>query len=245
MDQQQQLQPSQTDPRPPTGETPTQPPLSSSSTVGTSPQQKPKISGTPMTFLDQYPIPLFDKKFQVTTTTGLNVQLFTYTIDDLFNSIGLINTVPFQWRQLIFSRRFTMRASIVFVPVKVSDAPVTFDVFTNYNGEAVAGVAPNNYDKDYVEINISDSKPFEVPIPMFWLTGSVLTYYKMDEKPRFRPKTRITIRLKNSYSPTQVHPIKFTVYPFLVVDYKATELFAPDAHSMLSFWLKDLITGKK
>lgn len=240
MEQVQQLEPSTTDPRPPTGQTPTQPPLSLSAQVGTSSQENNVLIPTELNFLEGYPIFLPLKTFEISLTTAMDTELCKLTLADVFAGQKSRKSTPFQFRQLLFSRRFFMNVTFLLYPIKVGDTPVTLDVFTNYTSGTM-DKSLNNYNKDYAEVAITKSEILAVPLPLTWPTGQTFTYYELNQKPVYAPFTELQIRMKNMYAPTALHPQSFSVLVFAVVhDGVYTEEYAPSITTIKNFWLANL-----
>jgi len=240
MEQPQQLTPSLTEPRPPSGETPTQPPLSLSAQVGTAVSEVSRVKEIGYNFLDGYPIYLPSKSFVIETTTARNHLLMSWTLKDLFKSIDQINKIPFQLRDVIFHRRFNASVELILVPIKIGDTPCSIDIFTTYDSEEVTQTENTIYNKDYIEKTITDTEPFSVPYPMFWIADQVMTYYRNGLEPMYAPRTRITMRMKNIYNPTALHPPFFKVLAFARFNFNNTEKYAPTipfGGKLKEFWL--------
>lgn len=231
-----QLPPSTTDPRRPDGQTPTQPPLSTSGQVGTSPSDYNNVIPNPMDILQGYPI--FIDRFTISNVTPIGTNLYTFNTAQFLSHIESIRRMPWQLMPLIFSQRNRFKISLKIIPVKLGEAPVVVDVFFTYNrGRGITGFGAFNL--DYNEINITKQEPFDIDLPQFYMIDQINTYGPLvpaavDSRPPYIPNTNCTIRLKSPYVPTLMHPPSFECLVFMTVNFELSEQFIPMAADMIN-----------
>lgn len=234
--QNEQLPPSTTDPRRPDGQTPTQPPLSTSAQVGTGPSDYTNVIPNPMDILKGYPI--FIDRFTITNVTPVESVVYRFDTAHFLREISTFNRMPWQLMQYVFSQRNNFKLSLKFMPVKLGEAPVMIDAFTTYNRDrAITTIGA--YNLDFQEINITKSEPFDIDLPQFYMVDQINTYgpqvpVNIANRPLYVPNTTLILRTKSPYMPTLMHPPSFEVLVFMTVDFTLSEQFIPLATDLVN-----------
>lgn len=234
--EQEQLPPSSTDPRPPTGQTPTQPPLSSSSTVGSSPvETKNQIAPLDhMSFmLDKE---FFIEKLEISSSDAINKLVFSWKFEDFLNFMSR-EEIIWQAVPILFSSQFNIQMELIFHPIKVGDSIVTLDYLWTYETSTAPG-GSDKWQNDWQELVFVDSKPISVKVPLFWMMEMITT---SDQLPYFIPYTKLRVEIKNKYAPPPIHPSSFKVLVFgKFTNLNATEVRVPNYSSTGPSWIFDL-----
>lgn len=214
---QEQLPTSTTDPRKPNAEVPSAPPLSTTATLETPLEAMtitPKIS---LDYLMKMGLAFFLESFVISANDNIGKLLYTWSMLDPFKGMNIANA-PWPLFDAIYSRFYKMDPVLILRPVKIGDTPVFIDIFQNYQKHE----QPTNLEKVYLgdnsEIEITDSTPIAIPVGNYWLRDKVHTKHALlaaREPPYYAPRTQITIRVKNQYAPTAVHPDNFSVMVFI------------------------------
>lgn len=234
--QNEQLPPSTTDPRRPDGQTPTQPPLSTSAQVGTSPSDYKNVIANPLDILAGYPI--FIDRFVINNVMPIGTLVYQFHTSLFLREIANFRRLPWQLITYIFSQRNNFKISLKIIPVKLGEAPVVLDVFFTYNrnrGLDTFGA----YNLDYNEINVTKSEPFDIEIPQFYMVDQINTYgppvtNNVASRPSYVPNTTINIRTKSPYMPTLMHPPTFECLVFMTLDFQLSEQFLPLASDLVN-----------
>lgn len=237
-----QLPISSTDPRPPTGQTPTQPPLSSSSTVGSAPTEEKNqlIPMNHMTFLLNQPY--YMGNFSISSSDPINKSVFDWIFEDFLQHMSL-NRIMWQSVPLLFAAQFNLEMELIFQPVKVGDSIVTLDYLWSYDRSDPSTGDSNKWQNDWQEIAIVDSKPIAIKVPLFWMMEMITT---STELPFFVPNTRLAVEIKNKYSPPPIHPSAFQVLVFGRFNkVLSTEVRTPHYTQTGSTWMFDALEPDK
>nr|QXV86411.1 hypothetical protein [Polycipiviridae sp.] len=234
--QNEQLPPSTTDPRRPDGQTPTQPPLSTSAQVGTGPSDYFNVIANPLDILKGYPI--YIDRFIINNVMPIGTVLYQFDTALFLREIQTFRRLPWQLMTFIFSQRNSFKISLKIVPVKLGEAPVVIDAFFNYNRHrSIATFGAFNL--DYNEINITKSEPFDIELPQFYMVDQINTYgppvpNETNSRPAYIPNTSVTIRTKSPYMPTLMHPPSFECLVFMTLDFQLSEQFIPLASDLIN-----------
>lgn len=212
-EQSQQLSPSSTDPRPPTGQTPTQPPLSSSSTVGTTPVEiKNQIDSINIgQFLLMEPFQISD--MNISAESLPETIIYQWEFDRLFKFASNQYKYIYQMIPLLFSTQFHVELELIFQPIKVGDSIVTVDYLWSYDGKLNNTTDPDMWQGDWQELVFENSEPISIKVPLYWLMDMIPTQVK--DPPHFRPRTKLVVKIKNQYSPPPIHPDSFKILVFM------------------------------
>lgn len=210
------LPPSSTDPRPPTGDTPTQPPLSSSSTVGTAPVEVAN-KFLPINIADFHLYqPYYINYFVIRGNLPTNTRIFDLKFEDIFlrrddHQKGVAGWI-WQYIPMLYSAQCKFEVELVLRPVKVGDSIVTLDYMISYDGETNY-THGNSYDNDWMEVVIQDTQDIVLPIPALWINEMIQCEGQFP--PAMIPQTRVLLRIKNPYSTPPIHPDHFSVLAFI------------------------------
>lgn len=244
--QAQQLPLSVTDPRPPTGDTPTMPPLTLSSTVGNPTQLDLMPKPAPFDVLSKA---FYLTQFTINTTQARAAPLFTFNWKQMVATAiqggSTINgQTPFQLTRLLFGRSFNIESlDLIFTPIKLGNSAVTVDLFFSYDD--VAPAAPNTdnaYNLDHMEMTFTDMEQKRVNIPLYYLIPELLTYrFAPTTDPQggfgvFSPKTKMGMFLKTKYIPQLIQPESFEVLVHVDIKYNSLEEFAPTSGVVSEFY---------
>lgn len=230
---------STTNPPPPSGVTPTEVPLGISSTVSetTNPVNNDKLRTEVLNInMDAYL-----SKFTILSTQGPTTNVFSWnshyplelegqyriTADATQTGRAL---VPWALLTPFFSKQCRIDWALKFTPVKISDARCSLDFVVNYEGEALtyANVNPNQVmlaNDSFHKIVDDLDDPFEIVVPMFWLTNNVQTdsnFYQPNSglgtrlQPTYLPKTSVNVFIRSPYQPNQMQTPSFDMVVTIV-----------------------------
>lgn len=228
-----QLPLSVTDPRPPTGDTPTVPPLSLNSTVGNPTQLDIVHEPTKFNVLNHS---FYLEKFIISSIRQRRDLLYTFNWQDVLRTasgslVPIRGQVPFQLSHYWFGRSFHIpRMSLVLTPIKLGNSAVTVDVVFTYNGVNSEPPERDTYNLDTFEITFTDNTQKKIDIPLYYLVPELLSYRRTPGQARvsaFAPQTRMSIFLKTQYVPQLIQPTAFDVLVHVDMDLEIMEELAP------------------
>jgi len=144
--------------------------------------------------------------------------------------------VPSAWE--LNMSDFAMMGAVEFelelIPVKVSDARFSFDIFFAYDNDALTSSVPQLYSNDSVHVIFDPENGVKrIPVPSFWLRDFVnnrsMAFYNgtttTKKEDPFIPKTRIHTRVRQPYQSNLTQPDEFDV--MVVLHPKFRNLMVP------------------
>jgi len=226
---------STTNPPAPTGVTPTEVPLGISGTMSEviNPVNIPRVPQTIFNLNHG----MFLTEFAVHSNMGTGTKVFHWSSFDpfahnnLYNlTLGPVETpkllIPWDLVLPFYSRQCKIDWVLKFTPVKISDCRCSLDFILNYgNTSRNFPVDPNQIplltsnDTFHKQFDDQDD-PFEIVIPMFWVTNNVQTqksiYHLIDDsrhylKPAYLPETALDVFIRNRYQPNQLQTLDFKI----------------------------------
>lgn len=225
----QELPPSTTDPRPPSGIVAPEAPLSTNALLGQPTEiVQPEYD---MAWIFKNLDPLYIDHFDVSINDTFGKTLYRYatptpfTQTTNFDKGKLVTPSTLNWplAKAAHARYISFDPIIIIKPVKIGDTPVFLDVFFRYQGVVATNEIPSTDDKayhaDHAEIEITNSEPIMIHIPTFWQISKVPNH--IDERgkskpPIYLPDTTMELRIKQPYRPTSLHPDRFECLVFLL-----------------------------
>lgn len=222
---------STTTPAPPTGVTPTEVPLGISGTVSETAMPVNLPPDQDSVFAQQGR-GIYIGKFTVDTSQTTGTEVFSWTIRAP-TTVGGVNAyepvispdeiIQFRaaWELLLpmYSTQCKMDFDLEFIPVKVGDSRVSFDIVFNqenrtltYNEVVLAN--------DSVHKIIDDTDdPIKISVPVIWPTNNIQTRstYRNGSliQPAFLPYTKLQVFIRNPFQPNMMQPISFEIIVIL------------------------------
>lgn len=215
-------EPSTTDPRPPAGDTPATPPLSTASLLAT--PQEIKVPKVTLDHLIKANEAMLISTFTVNAADTRGTHYFSWSSQDPFPNYTAPN-IHWALFQHLYSRQYDFDPYLLFKPVKIGDTPTFFDVFMDYvDSDITTTTDIKKYQNDTAEFEITDETEILLKVPLYkFLTRlpSQTTSPSTRTPPVFAPRTNIRVQSKNVYAPTAVHPQTYSVLVFLLPNLKS------------------------
>jgi hypothetical protein len=217
---------SDTNPVPPTGETPTTVPLEISAGLNSS---TIPLNIFPSTGKQIYKdsLDIFLTTFDINANMGTGTKLFEWSsiaplgdFSNIYNTFSFDDTnyifCPWSLHDAFYSKAVQIKWQLILQPIKISDCRVSIDIVFNYNDSIHTIYNVKTLANDSIHLNIDDQAEIQpIDIPQFQITDFHETdvgFITLSGQPTipnpslFIPRTRLTIFIRNRYQPNLTQP---------------------------------------